>query len=240
MLKNKTKVACEENSTAFQIALIDDCTMSTIGFESLLSCMPMTCNLHHANNLTALKSALIKEEIQIVVIEPFSADKALFQVIDFIHWVKHTLPEIKIVILTRIQDKTTLRSLYNIDIHALISKDERLGEISSLIAQVIENNNVCSPHISRLLNSKAKPMHPFLTEAELTVLNYFLRGVTQKKIADLTNRSAKTISCHKRNAMRKLGVKGNTGLVAFAKTASGNSLLNYQGSEMHVRDFERC
>ncbi|WP_152562859.1 MULTISPECIES: response regulator transcription factor [unclassified Serratia (in: enterobacteria)] len=227
-----------ENNTALRIALIDECTMSTIGFEYLLSCMSLDYVLYHSNNLAEFKKNLINEDIQFIVIEPFRADKALLQVIDFIHWIKKTLPDVKIVILTKIKNKAELKLLYNINIHALISKKEHLCEMSGFMMQALENIRVFSPYINKVLNNKVRSTHPFLTDSELIVLNYFLRGVTQKKIADLTKRSVKTISCHKRNAMRKLGMKGNTDLVAFVKTSLGNRLLNYQDGEIPVRDFE--
>lgn len=220
------------NSIVFQIALLDDCTMSRVGFESLLPHIPIACNLHHANDLLDLRRILIKEKIRVAVIEPFSTDRALFQFIDFIHWAKNSLPELRIVILTRVQDKKVLRSISKLNVHAFISKNECLAEVTRLTVEAIESNDIFSQIISNVLNSEGESIATCLTDSELIVLSYFLRGIKQKQIADLTNRSVKTISCHKRNAMRKLGVKGNTGLIAFAKTVSGNSLLSHSYNEV--------
>ncbi|MFC0227264.1 helix-turn-helix transcriptional regulator [Serratia aquatilis] len=232
MLNNKEEGTNLLGLDPIRIELFDECTFTSIGFESLLSSISASCVFHRAHNLSELKKVLVKDKVQVLVIEPFSMGRNLFQTIELIHWIKGNSPEAKIVILTQIKDKAILRFLYNTNINVLISKSDDLIEISKIIAQALQGSKACSRTIRKLLNSQGRLSQLNLTNSELTVLNYTLLGITQKKIADLTNRSTKTISCHKRNAMRKLGVKGNTELVAFSQKASGNHLIKYHSSEI--------
>lgn len=234
VLNNEEEGICLVGNDTVRIELIDECMLTTIGFESLLSSISTAGVFNRTHNVSELKKILLKEKVQMVVIEPFSMGRNLFQTIEFIHWIKCNSPEVKIVVLTRIQDKAVLRFLYNTNINALISKNETLSEISKAITQALQKNNICSRIIRKLLNSQARLSHLNLTNSEITVLNYTLLGIAQKKIADLTNRSTKTVSCHKRNAMRKLGVKGNTELVAFSLKASGNHLIKCHNNEIRI------
>ncbi|MGF6193332.1 helix-turn-helix transcriptional regulator, partial [Serratia sp. 2723] len=57
----------------------------------------------------------------------------------------------------------------------------------------------------------------YLSEIEMETMRHLSMGFSQHRVAQLTNKSVKTISAHKRNSMKRLGVFSNQELMLKVK-----------------------
>ncbi|EKN6178914.1 DNA-binding response regulator [Yersinia enterocolitica] len=75
-----------------------------------------------------------------------------------------------------------------------------------------------------IINKKAKrkptqkkcmgfTLNKSLTKEECVIMQYFKEGFTGGYIANILNKSEKTVSCQKRSAMKKMGVRNNIELI---------------------------
>ena len=86
--------------------------------------------------------------------------------------------------------------------HSYSGKGEPLHCLSDAIAAAGKFSGYRSPHIrARLVHSAAA-----LSDSEWRVLAMMVAGASPGSIANVTRRSYKTISSHKLNIMRKLGL----------------------------------
>lgn len=87
-------------------------------------------------------------------------------------------------------------------------------------ASVIETEKVLREHLEPLLVSRGKKNvpaisieNPVLSASEIKVIRLFSLGLSLGRIAELYDLSIKTISAHKRMAMRRLDVKSDQELI---------------------------
>jgi two-component system response regulator FixJ len=79
-------------------------------------------------------------------------------------------------------------------------------------------------------NGNGKHLGEPLTHTEKRVLNLVLDGKSNKEIADLLNRSRRTIEVHRARVMRKLGADS---LVDLVKRAAATGLVELSGEQNH-------
>ena len=86
---------------------------------------------------------------------------------------------------------------------------------SDVIEKPLNSENLLSA-VELTLNGKTRP-HPFvnslLTKTEMRILHLVMDGKSNKEIADLLNRSVRTVEVHRSHIMRKLGVHNVVHLV---------------------------
>ncbi|MOA38536.1 putative transcription factor YjjQ [compost metagenome] len=73
-----------------------------------------------------------------------------------------------------------------------------------------------------------------LTQAEHKVLEYLQQGMSVSDVADLLHRSVKTISAHKCNSMRKLGVRNDAELFQHLRSQVTDTPYNTPNSPWYV------
>lgn len=102
------------------------------------------------------------------------------------------------------------RRIENIGILNIISKGDNPNE---LIKAIRRKRVVESEKISLDMSDVAQRVG--LTTMEYTILQALSYGFNNAEVSLMLARSQKTISAHKRAAMRKLGIKNNFGLAAY-------------------------
>lgn len=143
-------------------------------------------------------------------------------------------PHIPVIMFTRTDDASGLVSLVEERPFAVISKRDGVREIrDAVIRSMMEKEGVViSPHVEKRLSCVATSCNMPMTRMEQKVISWMLEGQSIGDIAQATQRSNKTISAHKRNAMRKLGLHNN---VAFCRYLANHRRLAGEGSVHHLR-----
>ncbi|AHG22944.1 LuxR family transcriptional regulator [Chania multitudinisentens RB-25] len=152
-----------------------------------------TCHFQH---LKEIKIALNNKEKQTVIMELYNHSESLYDVIQFILTAKVFWPRADFVIFTDITNPGILAILAAESHLSLVSKRDDLNCLCSAITTACYR----SPSVQRLL---VQPVQQ-LSHSEWRILALMIGGATPQRIANVIQRSYKTVSTHKLNIMRKL------------------------------------
>jgi two-component system capsular synthesis response regulator RcsB len=135
---------------------------------------------------------------------------------------------VRIVVLTMLENPALLKRLREVGVNAVISKADDLSHIGLAVVQVMRGKEYIGPSVQKALDSmglsaSGAQRDVVLSKRELEVVRLFVSGMTITEIAAQLRRSIKTISTQKNTAMRKLGIDRDSELFQYAQS---NGLLN--------------
>ncbi|TKR32785.1 response regulator transcription factor [Luteimonas gilva] len=130
--------------------------------------------------------------------------------------IRRTHPLLRVVVLTMLDNPSILRAIREMA-HGLISKRSDLRELPAAVAVVGAGRSYLSPILQAALESESGRPETALTARETEVIRLFADGHSVSDIARRLNRSVKTISHQKADAMRKLGIDNHSQLYAYAR-----------------------
>lgn len=135
-------------------------------------------------------------------------------------------PRMGIIVLTMISNPGVLQSILDVGANALINKSDAMSELVVAVRVVSRDQTYVSQATKELLakavaGTAAQAMA--LSPREAEVIRLFASGKTVTEIARHLNRSVKTISTQKLEAMAKLGLKSDLEIYSYARE---NGLLS--------------
>lgn len=170
------------------------------GMETFL--VTRTSDRYFIDTLRELEGALKDEMPRALIMELYHQSEYLYDVLRFVLTAKNVWPEIPLVIFTAVEHPGILALLATDARIAIVAKSDPLHCLNDAIAAAGEFSGYRSPHIrARLVHTTAA-----LSDTEWRVLAMMVAGASPRSIANVTRRSYKTISSHKLNIMRKLGL----------------------------------
>ncbi len=132
-------------------------------------------------------------------------------------------PNVPIVVVTALRNAAILNKLVAKGVKAIVEKAGGVQELNQALIAAAQDRTYLSPGLESLLASASIVGHrvgteAVLTTAELEVIRLFAYdGLTATQISQRLNRSPKTISRHKINAQRKLGLSTNQELLEYCR-----------------------
>lgn len=136
--------------------------------------------------------------------------------------VREIVPEVKILGLTGHTESGNIIAAFKNGFDGYVYKDTVFEEVKDAITKVIQGSNYLSPTLADkvVFNHIIKvqdPNNPFsmLTERELAILKLILEEKTPKEIAYILSISRKTVDIHKKNIMKRLGIRTFAGLIKY-------------------------
>lgn len=134
---------------------------------------------------------------------------------------KRLYPELKIIVLTSIQNPSLIQSILDIGIQSAVEKNANQQELIAAIKSVAKNQRYISPYFREALAdvSILNADHPAikLSARELEVVRLLATGLTPTQVAEKLSRSIKTISWTKVSAKTKLGITTDAELYQYAR-----------------------
>jgi DNA-binding NarL/FixJ family response regulator len=130
--------------------------------------------------------------------------------------------EIAILIVSMHSEATLLREATEAGVRGFILKNALQLDLASAITRVATGEFVLDPQMSEQ-TAHADRRTSRLTPRELEVLQLIVNGKTSKEIADRLDLCENTVSVHRANIMRALGIHNTAELVVCAL---GNRLVN--------------
>ncbi len=150
--------------------------------------------------------------------------------------VTRTMPEIKVVVVSVMEDGPLPRRLLDAGACGYVGKGGDSRELIRAIRDAYKGKRFLATNVAQnmALYSVNKDKSPFelLSRREIEVSLLLVRGIRQEEIARRLNLSAKTINTHKTRAYDKLGIKD---VVALARMVSQHGLGD--PSQTLPRDF---
>ncbi|PCJ29908.1 MAG: DNA-binding response regulator [Moraxellaceae bacterium] len=135
---------------------------------------------------------------------------------------KTLYPEIKILVLTMLQDETTLIRMLKLGIKGYLGKDVEPAELKNALLEIhskgFHYTDAFTGRLIAVLQSDGEndPAVSLMNDRELTFLKHCCSEMTYKEIAALMFLSPKTIDGYRASLFEKLEAKSRVGLVLYA------------------------
>ena len=183
-----------------------------------------------ADTLPALSSLLDGEEsVSVVIVDCIGRDNLDMFHIDDIQELSNKYPHIIWVLFSNEIPETVARRFAAESRFSLLLKSAHTEEIVSALRLASVGEHFICHGITNILLSNTRHSEALgeLTETELKILKLTALGKSVKEIANERNSSCHTITTHKRNIFRKLGVNSSTEVTRYAIRAGLVDLVEY-------------
>jgi DNA-binding NarL/FixJ family response regulator len=139
--------------------------------------------------------------------------------ISLIEKVKSLYPHLPVLVLTMLDDvQITLRALKS-GADGYITKDRPAAELVAALRKVAAGGRYVDPRLAEQMvfnDAGAELPHNKLSGREMDVYTMLAQGKSINEIAELLFISNKTVSSHKAQLLRKMGMKNTVELVRYA------------------------
>lgn len=130
-------------------------------------------------------------------------------------------PEIRIVVMTMMDNPGVLRTLVALGVRCIISKSDDSSHLIPAIHIASSDGQYFSPTINAIVQSLDKfpvsgQISVSLSKRESEVIRLYVSGMKINDIATQLHRSKQTVSSQKNSAMRKIGVACDADLFKYA------------------------
>lgn len=131
--------------------------------------------------------------------------------------IREQFPEVKILVLTSLDDLASIQSILAANIHGYVIKSEPSNLILEAVEAIDTGKTYLSPEVQSVLVRKISPQSEIqLSEREKGVLKGILDEKSTKEIAESLFVSEKTVEHYRSNLFVKFDVKNVSGLVKKA------------------------
>ncbi|WP_186332244.1 response regulator transcription factor [Bordetella genomosp. 13] len=200
-----------------RVAILDDHPVTTMGIASFLRGNADLDVVHADTSAETLVANLRHAPCDVAVVDYYLPNDP-WDGMDFIRRLRRLHPAMAVITLSagRVQD--TEYAAYRAGANGYLSKTEPPHTIPDMIRATIgDPRNFYVSSYGRV--HRAEPQHPDarLTAAETEILRHISLGLSVTQVATRLVRSKKTVSTHKRRAMRKLGLADDLALALYLK-----------------------
>jgi two-component system capsular synthesis response regulator RcsB len=207
--------------SGIRVILADDHPVMLRGIEHELSDVASIQLVGTARNSTELIALLASKKCDVLVSDyampagEYGDGIALFSLI------KRRYPDIKIVVLTMLDNPAVIRALVTQQVTCIVSKSDAVTHLVPAVHAVHHGGKYYSPTINEIVesidwNRRGRGGSDILSQRESEVVRLFASGLTVNEIAERLSRSKKTISTQKTKAMEKLGIERDVDLFRYA------------------------
>ena len=139
--------------------------------------------------------------------------------------IRDRLPDIRIVALSLYEEESYARQALRAGVSAYVIKKAAYEELRLAIEAATRDETYVSSGLPRRLVEgypegaaldEKQAAYQRLTPRQREVLQLIAEGHTRRKIAEMLHISPKTVSRHREDLMRRLGIRDQAGLIRFA------------------------
>ena len=218
-----------------KIAVADDQSMFRMGLVSLLNDIPGVEVVAEAADGKELLSKLRTTKPHIVFLDYRMPN---MNGVVTARQVRDNYPEIRILMLSMYDDEEFITSALENGANGYLTKDDDPDEISRAIESVMTTDIYMNDRTSKMLIAKLihqGKMNPKFDKEdgevrfsrhELTVISLLTKEYNTKEIAQIMNKSDRTVEGYRVEIMRKTGTRNSVGIVMFAVK---NRMVNVNG-----------
>lgn len=204
-----------------RIILADDHPVVRSGVRMLLENTPGIAVVAEAGTPEELFAALARVPADLVLTDFSMPGGGAADGLSMLGRLHRRWPEIPVIVLTMAGNANVLQTIIDTGVRGLLNKSDALTELTLAVNAVAHRRNYLGSSIRRLLvavdasgdGARGSP----LSRRETEVLRLFSSGLTVSEIARRLERSVKTISRQKMDAMAKLGLRSDLEIYAYAR-----------------------
>lgn len=138
-------------------------------------------------------------------------------------WIKKHLPDTKVLILSMMDNDTTIIRMINLGAAGFILKDSKPAILKEAFDCILKkgfySNELVSNSMLHFVNSSNRSSsgrNKQLTDKEREFINYACTEMTYKEIAEQMDTSPRNIDMYRDQVFKKLDIKSRVGLVLYA------------------------
>ncbi len=203
------------------VALVDDHVLLRNSLAKIISNFPDYLVLFQADNGQHFIDQVSKNNTPDIVLLDISMP--VMDGFDTATWIKNNLPDTKMLVLSMMDNDTSIIRMINLGVSGFILKDSKpaiLKEafdcinqkgfytndlVSRSMMHFVQNNNKTTANKSMSLNEK-----------EMEFIKYACTEMTYKEIASEMDTSPRNIDMYRDQVFEKLAIKSRVGLVLYA------------------------
>lgn len=200
-----------------RVALLDDHPIIAVGVSAYLREHADFEVLSDAHTVDQLFAALKEQECDAALVDFYMPDDRLDGVA-FIKRLRLHAPALSIIVLSSSKSLDTELVCHRAGANAFLEKATSLSLIADMVRMTVSEPQKFFVVRGGVLQAII-PQAPedLLSTAEIEILRHIADGLSVTQVAEKLQRSKKTVSTHKRSAMRKLGLADDLGLALFLK-----------------------
>lgn len=207
-----------------KIILVDDHLMFTEGIKMMLNTFRVDSEVFCTSSIIDAEHIIKEKGIDLAIVDINMPEK---NGIDFIVDLKDKgFINLKTIILTSEEDPAILEKAINANVDGILLKDVGGKELLQALVDIAEGKIFYGSGIAAKLikaHSSNDQDVIYLSTRELEILRLFCEELSSNEIAEKLDISVHTVDSHRKNIMRKTGVKGMIGLY---KWALSNNLID--------------
>ncbi|HAP58394.1 MAG TPA: DNA-binding response regulator [Cytophagales bacterium] len=205
-----------------RMILADDHALFREGLRSILETyddLEVVAEAAHGKELQALLS---QHEVDVVLLDLKMPEMDGMEATD---WLRERHPEMKIIILTMIDEDRMMAHLMEKGVHGYLLKDAHADELHAALKAVVDRGYYFNERTSKALlesvkhKNKKPPTLDFgqvLTRREQEVLDLICQEQTTAEIGEKLFISPRTVEGHRKSLVEKFNVRNTAGLVLKA------------------------
>lgn len=198
-----------------RLVLADDHELIARGLEKIL--MDRYDILGVAHSGTELLELLAHETPDCVLLDISMPDRNGLEILPELRAVR---PHLKVLMLTMYVDRVLVDTALSLGANGYVPKDCSVDELRTAIDEVLAGHTHVSPRIPKHTDRSAlKAIHPSLaalTPRQHEILRLLGEGKSTGGIADTLHLRPSTVSYHRANIRKKLGIDTEWGLIRYA------------------------
>ena len=201
------------------IIITDDQPLFREGLSRLVSSWSKAGNVGEAEGGEALMEILKTSDWDIVILD---VDMPGMNGVETLRNIRTLFPDQKVIILTQIEDESTLKELIRLGISGFILKNIRFAELCKALDMVAEGSEYFTSSITRILykflvtQEESTKRVIELNDREIEILKCTCLQMSVEETAEKLYLSISSVKKYKMSLLEKTESKNTVGLVRFA------------------------
>ena len=202
----------EKNLTTQCVAIVEKCAMTETALRYILNNEAgKKYTIYFYKDIQELRREFSSKKFSAVIFSLSGSRCSRLESLLFLHEIARICPEMqRIVLADNSAEMSLISHLTSLSTQTILNKSSCLSHLQERLLQLIEQAPLDKDGHSH------SSCGQILSPTEQTILRYMTYGYSLPEIATQLDRNIKTIRAHKFNAMTKLGVNSDIGLLSAA------------------------
>ncbi len=200
-----------------RVAILDDHPVVALGVGAYLEGRPGFQVVHRETSARALLEKLAQSPCDVALID-FYLPLDPWDGVNYLRRVRRYHPNMAIITFTAGNRLETEYAAYRAGANGYLAKQWGMVLLPDMIRGVVcAKAPFLTVHEGEIRSLRPPAPHALLTTSEVEILRHIRQGLSVTQIADRLVRSKKTVSTHKRRAMRKLQLSDDLSLALYLR-----------------------
>ncbi|NTU65939.1 MAG: response regulator transcription factor, partial [Chloroflexi bacterium] len=201
-----------------RVVLADDHEIVRAGLRNALLELPDLEIVAEVGTGPDLTEALVRHPIDLLIVDVAMPD---FEPIGAVRQIKVQYPVLKVLVVSAHADEAYLVGLLDVGVDGYHLKDQPLADLHLAVQRVLAGDRwISGPLVERLLHRRSTGPLPTVSLPQLTrrqreLLRLLAQGHDNRKIAQATGLSVKTVENHLTRLYRSLGVYSRSEALSY-------------------------